>query len=129
VTDVSLVLDTSAVLAYGRDAPEVGARISDAADQGRLVLVPALCLAEAYRRTDNEGWHLLDVLASLPNVTVPGISHGDCQHLGGFARTLGSKHLAHVVLEASTYPIVPILTSERARITKILADEWPIIDL
>lgn len=83
MTDVSLVLETSALLAYAGGVTKVGARIRDAADDTEHVVVPALCLAEAYRRTDSDGWHMLDVLVVHPNVIVAPVERDMCGVLGG----------------------------------------------
>jgi hypothetical protein len=124
-----LVLDTDAVLAYADGSLTVARFISKAADAEDFVLVPALCLAEAYRRADSRSWNHLDVLSSLDAAVVTPVEPDDLPFLGGHARTLGSKHLAHAVLAAAARPITPIMTSQRERVTQILAKEWPIIDL
>ena len=129
MNEPALILDTDAVLAYASGSFAVGERISRAADAADFVVVPVLCLAEAYRRADSEAWHYLDVLADLDATVVTPIEPDDAPFLGGHSRKLGSKHLAHAVLEAATYPMTPIMTAQRDRVTQILPKEWPIIDL
>ncbi len=71
----------------------------------------------------------LELLAALPNISVPGIEASDCQFLGGFAKSLGSLHLSHAVLEAASSPTTYLVTSRRDLVTKILPSEWPLIDV
>ena len=125
----ALVLDTDAVLAYANGSLVIGRRISEAADAEDFILVPVLCLAEAYRRADSDARHFLDVLSNLAETMVTPVEPDDAPFLGGHARKLGSKHLAHAVIEAAGNPVTPIMTSQRQRVTQILAKEWPIIDL
>jgi hypothetical protein len=129
VTEPGLVLDADAVLGYAQGSFLVGSTISRVTDQGKSVVVPVLCLAEAYRRATGDEWKLLDVLGNVPGTVVTPVNPGDAQFLGGHARALGSMHLAHAVLAAATHTIVAIMTSQRDRVTRILAKEWPIIDL
>jgi hypothetical protein len=129
VNEPALVLDADAALAYARGSFGVGMRISRAADAGDFVILPALCLAEAYRRADSEAWHYLDVLSNLDGTIVTSVRPDDPPVLGGHARVLGSKHLAHAVIEAASHPITPIMTSQRERVIQILAKEWPIVNL
>jgi hypothetical protein len=129
VSQPALVLDADAVLAYTRGSFDVGRRISEAADAGDCVIVPALCLAEAYRRADSDTWHYLDVLSNLDAVVVTPVEPGHPPVLGGHARVLGSKALAQAVIEAAGHAVTPIMTAQRERVTQILAKEWPIIDL
>lgn len=125
----ALVLDADAVLACARGSFDVGERICAAADVGDFVLVPALCLAEAYRRADRDAWHYLDVLSNLDATVVTPVEPDDPPVLAGHARILGSEHLAHAVIEATAHAVIPIMTAQRERVTQILAKEWPIIDL
>jgi hypothetical protein len=129
MTAAGLVLDTDAMLAYARGSLVVGAAIAKTTATARHVLVPVLCLAEAYRRATSEEWDYLELLWTVPGVEVSRVEPGDAQFLGGHARTLGSKHLAHAVIEAAAHPVTPIMTSQRERVTQVLAKEWPIIDL
>jgi hypothetical protein len=127
VSGVGLVLDTTAITAYMRGSVRVGAQIAVAADAAFDVLVPATCLAQAYREADAVTFHLLDVLADLPNVVVAPLERGHCSVLGGWARALGSLDLAHAVIETAAHPIVPLVTSRADLATSILPAAWPMI--
>ena len=62
-----LVLDTSAVAAYGRGSIHVGETIGEIADEGAAFAVPTICLAEAVMDAEPEELTLIDVLASHPS--------------------------------------------------------------
>jgi hypothetical protein len=129
MSEAGIVLETSAVLGYADGVITVGARIRKAADEARSVVVPALCLAEAYRQTDGDGWHLLDVLATHPHVVVAPVERDMCGVLGGWTRTLQAMDVAQAIIEAASRPIVPIMTDKRALVTQFLPAEWPIVEL
>lgn len=124
-----LVLDADAVTAYTHGEVQVGELISHHADRNEEVLVPLLCLAEAYRRATAATAMVLDILQSLANVTVVAPEQGDAPYLGGWTNLVGSMDLAHATLTASGGQVVPLLTSRRDAVTKVLSKEWPIIDL
>ena len=87
--NAGLVLDTAAVIAYTNGSELVGREISATADEGLKVVVPAACFATAYQRVTSDGWGLLDILGTLPQVVVAPLEHDMCAVLGGWARTLG----------------------------------------
>jgi hypothetical protein len=128
VTDVGLVLDTDVLLVYAGGSDQVGLIMSKIADVGSSVLVPATCLASAYRDGLSVSWPYLDVLSSLPYVVVAPLEHDQCAVLGGWARSLGLD-LAHAAMEAAAHPIVPLMTAHRERVTEFLPKQWPIIDV
>lgn len=55
----TLVLDTSAIIAYAKGSVDVGEPISEVHDAGGVVLVPVVCLVEAAREVDDGMLHLL----------------------------------------------------------------------
>lgn len=126
--NAGLVLDTPAIVAYSRGVPLVGGHVADMADRGLEVLIPALCLATAYRDVDSQGWPMIDILVDLPHVDVSPVEVAMCAVMGGWARTIGMD-LAQAMIESTTRTTVPILTDRRKQITTIFAKEWPIIDL
>ena len=97
-------------------------------EYGYAVLIPAACLASAYRDVDAGGWHLLDVITNLQHTIVSPLEGDDCPVLGGWARTLGLD-TAHAAIEAAAHPVVPLMTSQRDLVSKFLPKEWPIIDV
>lgn len=128
MTDVGLVLDTAALLAYVRGDDRVGDVLVALADRGATVLIPATCLAQAYQRVDRAGWDHLDLIANLDHTVVSPLVQEQCAVAGGWARTLGLD-TAHAALEAATHAVVPLMTDQRDRITRFLPKEWPILDV
>jgi hypothetical protein len=124
----AITLDTTAVMAYVEGTNGVGPMLARASERGEQAIVPALCLADAYRQVDSEGALLLDLLHDSPTIIVTAAEADDCAVLGGWTRTLGRMDLAHAALEAATFHI-PLVTADRDLVTQILPKEWPIIDL
>jgi hypothetical protein len=54
VAEAQIVLETSALLAYAKGSEWVGEHLTRAAQDAEDVVVPALCLAEAYRSSSYE---------------------------------------------------------------------------
>lgn len=129
MSNAGLVIETSAVLRYADGSIAVGDRISRAADDAEDVVIPALCLAEAYRQANSDGWHLLDVLAAHRHVVVAPVERDMCSVLGGWTRTLQAMDVAQAIMEAASRPLVPIMTDKPALVTQFLPAEWPIIEL
>jgi hypothetical protein len=126
--ELGLVLDTDALLVYSAGSERVGFAMSRAADAGQSVLVPATCLAAAYRDAPAVSVPYLDILASLPYVVVAPLEHDHCSVLGGWAQSLGLD-LAHAAIETAAHPIVRLMTAHRKLVTEFLPKEWPIIDV
>ncbi|MBC8990946.1 hypothetical protein H9X95_12375 [Micromonospora chalcea] len=130
MTQFGLALDTAALLAYASGAKDVGARIAEAADYARDVLVPALCLAHANQQATAPQWELLELLAALPQVQITPVEPDMCAYLGGWSRRMtGRMDLAQLAMEAAANPLVPIVTDRRELLGEVLPKEWPIIDL
>ena len=71
VTEILMVLDTTALVAYTRRTTEmVGTRVAGANDLRGKVIVPSTCLAQAYVEADPARSHMLDVISGLTNVVV-----------------------------------------------------------
>jgi hypothetical protein len=124
-----LVLDADAVSAYARRSPRVGENIAKVAERDGEVFVPALCLAEAYRTAEGLEHDYLAALAAHRHVTVVPVEEPDCWVVGGWAKKIGSLHLAHAAVETAARPTITLLTAHRDKVTHHLAAEWPIIDL
>jgi hypothetical protein len=128
MSDVGLVLDTGALLAYARGNNRVGDVLMALADRGDTVLIPATCLAHAYQRVDGPGWDYLDLIANLHHTVVAPLVQDQCAIAGGWARTLGLD-TAHAAIEAATHAVVPLMTDRRDLVTQFLREEWPILDV
>jgi hypothetical protein len=128
VPDVGVVLDTSAVLAYAAGAERVGLFVALLADRDETAVIPATCLAAAYREVDLTAWDLVDLLASHPHVVVAPLEHYQCPVLGDWARVLGLD-LAHAAIESASHAVTPLMTGRRELVGRVLPKQWPIIDL
>lgn len=128
MADAGLVLDTACLLAYSEGVEVVGEQIAKVADKRQAVIVPALCLAAAYRQVTHDGWPLLDIVGDLEQVVVTPVEHDMCAILGGWSRTLGGMDLAQAAMEAAR-ATTPIMTDRRELLGEVLPKEWPIIDL
>ncbi|MFG1950999.1 hypothetical protein [Micromonospora sp. NPDC048830] len=128
MTEAGLVLDTASLLAYSEGVEAVGEQIAKVADRRQSVIVPALCLAAAYRQVTSDGWPLLDIVGDLEQVVVTPVEHDMCAILGGWSRSLGSMDLAQAAMEAAR-ATTPIMTDRRELLGEVLPKEWPIIDL
>ncbi|MGH3680698.1 MAG: hypothetical protein ACRDT2_10685 [Natronosporangium sp.] len=126
---LGLILDADAIAAYARGSLRVGREVSRVAEQEGDVFVPSLCLAEAYRLAEGRQHDYLAVLASHPHVTVIPLEEPGCWVVGGFAKRIGSLHLAQATAETGARPTITLLTAHRDRVTEHLPKEWPIIDL
>ncbi|MEU4529681.1 hypothetical protein AB0F49_15760 [Micromonospora ureilytica] len=124
----AFVLDTPALLAFACGNEEVAAKISVASDRRLTVVIPAGCLASAYRQTPQEGWWVLDLLASLRPTRVRALTADCSAALGLWLRSVPSMDLAQAAMEAAR-AITPIMTDRRELLGEVLPKEWPIIDL
>lgn len=129
MTEAGLVLETSAVVAYAEGNFSVGMKIAEVADRRLEIILPAVCLAEAYQQTGKNNSSYLDLLAELGNVTVTPVEHDMCSVLGGWTRIMETMGTAQAAMEAAARPVVPIMTNRGEMIHQILAREWPIIGL
>ena len=125
---VGIVLDTAALLAYAGGDLRVGEIVAAVADRAETVLVPATCLASAYRDVDGARWDLLDVLAGLAHVVIAPLERDHCAVLGGWARVLGLD-TAQAATEAATQAVTPLMTAHRESVTRFLPKDWPILDV
>lgn len=129
MAEAHVVLETSALLAYARGSTSVGEHLARASEDAEDVVVPALCLAEAYRRIDSDGWHLLDVLAGHPNVVVTPVEGDMCGVLGGWSRAMETMDVAQAAIEAASRPIAPVMTDKPELIRRHLPQDWPVVRL
>jgi hypothetical protein len=124
---VAVVLDTAALVEYAHGNDSIGEYLAFTADEGDVALIPATCLASAYRDVNAAGADLLDVVSGLRHVVVAPLDVDHCAVLGGWARTLGLD-TAHAAIEAAS-AMTTLITRERELVARFLAPEWPIIDI
>jgi len=124
---VTLVLDTSAILAYAKGSIAVGELISIIADDGDTALVPATCLAEAYRVLPGSESQLLGVLASVSSVGLAPLGGDQAVDVGTSAHDIGID-LAHAAAEAIAHD-AQLATQHRVVLDRLLPPDWPILDV
>jgi hypothetical protein len=93
-----------------------------------MVVIPAACLATAYRDVHAGGSGLLDLIASLEHAVVTPLTRGHCAVAGGWSRILGLD-TAHAAIEAASNPITPLMTQHRSLVVRFLPKAWPIVDV
>lgn len=146
---VTVVLDTSALLAYVKGSVAVGELLSIVSDDGDRALVPATCLAAAHRAStpdgsppegsapegstpegsapENEG--LLGVLSALACVTQAGLSPDQAPQVGMLARQGGvTIDASHAAVEAVRNG-AQLVTQQPAAAGRLLPAGWPIIEV
>jgi hypothetical protein len=128
VRPVGIVLDTAALLAYATGDIRVGEIVALLADRGEIVVVPAACLATAYRDVEPDGATLLDLIAGLDHVAVTPLMAEHCAVAGAWSRVLGLD-TAHAAIEAANNPVTPLMTEHRSLVTRFLPKTWPIVDV
>jgi hypothetical protein len=103
VTEVRIILDTSAILAYAAGSIHVGEVIAEVADEPADFAVPLPCLIEAARQTkadDLSGVYLLE--AHRHGRIVPD-RPDRWRTIAGLARALGRADLAAALLAAQDH--------------------------
>lgn len=124
---VTAVLDTSALLAYTKGSLAVGELLAIITDDGDTVLVPAACLAEAYRRLDGES-SLLSLLSGIPCVAHAPLRPEQAAEVGAVAAKGGSVHSGHAIVETVAAD-AQLVTNEAARMRGLLPRGWPVIEV
>jgi hypothetical protein len=136
VTDIAVVLDTSALLAYVDGHVAVGELIAEVADEDRRVAVPAVCLAQARAAVDDDfaAAHLL-LLTSAPTVAVEplGLARNATAEsiwrvgeIGRDAdRDIGAGHAAYVAIDHRAH----LATMRPDTFAALMPVDWSILDL
>jgi hypothetical protein len=126
------VLDTGALLAYATQDEKLGQILVDAADLGRRVTIPVICLIEAYRILDHDEHHLLGPLRSNSTVDIAEIntSWGSdaAPTIGAMTRHTGRLGASHTVWVAMSTR-AEVVTSLAHQLTPILGADWPIVEV
>lgn len=125
---VTVVLDTSALLAYTKGSIAVGELVSIVSDDDDRVLVPATCLAEAYRQLPQGHDALLSVLVGITNVEVAPLPAEDATDVGATARPASGIDLGHAAVEAVRHE-AQLATQDGATMSHLLPHDWPIIEV
>jgi PIN domain len=124
---VTVVLDTSAVLAYTKGSIAVGELLAIVADDGDTVLIPASCLAAACRHVANGGDEaLLRLLSTAPSVALAPLTPEQAMEVGAKARRATGIDAGHAAAEAIIHD-AQLATQEPAEMSRLLPTDWPII--
>jgi hypothetical protein len=125
---VRVVLDSSAVVAYGRGSLAVGELIAIVAEEQGTVAVPITCLAEAYGAVKGVEAAVLEYLAvGLAAVTVLPLELHDAAAVGIMSRqaSLGVAHAVAASARGNAY----LATVDGALVRRLVDDDRLIIDL
>jgi rRNA-processing protein FCF1 len=125
---VTVVLDTSALLAYTKGSIAVGELVSIISDDDDTVLVPAACLAEANRQLPQGQDAVLGVLVGITNVEVASLPAEDAIDVGATARSASGIDLGHAAVEAVRHE-AQLATQDGATMSRLLPYDWPIIEV
>jgi hypothetical protein len=124
---MSVVLDTSAMVAYARGSVAVGELIVLVSEEsaGRVNL-PVVALAEAYGRVDEADHPMLGLLKAGERSVVAPLDPGAAAHVGVVGRRigLGTAHAVSVIAISDGYLVTADLSS-----VKGLVDERLIIEI
>jgi hypothetical protein len=125
---VTVVFDTSAVLAYVKGSIAVGELLSIIADDGDTVLVPTACLAAACRQVPHEDEAMLAILAGAPCVASGPLTADQAIEVGAVTRRSSAIDLGHAAVEAVGHN-AQLATQDVAAMSRLLPDDWPVIEL
>ena len=136
MTDIAVVLDTSALLGYVDGHIAVGELIAEVADEERLVAVPAVCFAQARAAVNDDvaAAHLL-LLTSAPAITIEplGFARPDTAEstwrVGEMAvmadRDIAIGHAAYAAIDHRSH----LATMRPHVFAALLPADWSILDL
>ena len=136
MSDVAVVLDTSALLSYVDGNIAVGELIAEIADEARLVAIPATCLAQARAivADDLAAAHLL-LLTTTPTVVVIPLATDQFGRADPIWRVgeiglvaagdVGVGHAVHAALVNSAYYV----TARPDLVDGVLPHGWVVLDV
>jgi hypothetical protein len=134
VTDITVVLDTSALLGYIDGHIAVGELIAEVADEDRRIAVPAVCFAQARAAVDDDvaASHLL-LLTSAPAILIEPLGSPwpntaeSIWRIGEIARDrdIGIGQAVYVAIERRAH----LATMQPEVFAALLPADWSILDL
>jgi hypothetical protein len=136
VTDIAVVLDTSALLGYVDGHVAVGELIAEVADEERLVAAPAACFVQARAAVDDNvaAAHLL-LLTSAPTITIEPLRSArpdgaeSIWRVGEVARAadrdISVGHAAYAAIDHRAH----LATMRPHVFAALLPTDWSILDL
>jgi hypothetical protein len=124
---VTTVLDTSTLLAYTKGSLAVGELLSIITDDGDTALIPAACLAEAYRQMDGEN-SLLSLLSGIPCVAHAPLTPEQAAEVGAISAKGGGVDSGHAIVETLAAD-AQLVTTEAAKMRGLLPRGWPVLEV
>jgi hypothetical protein len=124
----SLVLDTTAALAYARESLAVGELLSIVGEDGDTTIVPAACVVEAAAQAEGAELNMLRLLVNLPGVRVTPLDPELALGMGMLARKGGSVGLAHAATEALAHD-AQLATQHGKAAATVLPHGWDIVEI
>jgi hypothetical protein len=103
---LSIVLDTSAMVAYAQGSEAVGELILLVSEEyAGVVALPVVALADAFGRLDEAAHPMLNLLVAGARTVVAPVDHGQAARIGVVGRRvgLGTAHAVSVVASADGY--------------------------
>jgi rRNA-processing protein FCF1 len=125
---VTLVLDTTAVLAYAKGSVAVGELLSIITDDGDTVLIPATCLAEASRQLTAADDALLSILSTIACVELSPLRTEHAAEVGVAARGSAGIDASHTAAEAVARR-AQVATQDVAVMSRLLPPGWPVVEV
>lgn len=121
---IRLILDTSAIVAFGLESIDVGEPIAEVGDGGYAFGLPVPCLVEAHRHTNEER---LGLLLKNPACALLAVPASSWRQLAVMRDVLGRIDAAAALLGASDNDC-DILTAE-PDVYAVLGDDPPVIPI
>jgi hypothetical protein len=107
-----VVLDTTAVIAFGNGSDHVGEVIRELVDEGVDFGVPVLCLVDAAGNVKDERWHVLQLLASHPHCALLPLLSTDWRAVAAATRLLGDAGRATAALPVARDEAHYVMTAD-----------------
>jgi hypothetical protein len=136
VTDIAVVLDTSALMGFVTGHVAVGELIAEVADEDRRIAVPAVCFAQARAAVNDDiaAAHLL-LLTSAPTILIEPLGSAwpstaeSIWRVGEIARDtdrdIGVGHAVYVAIDHRAH----LATMHPGVFAALLPADWSILDL
>ncbi|WP_430781820.1 hypothetical protein [Actinoplanes sp. G11-F43] len=119
------------MLAYSDGVEGIGQMVADTFDTGSEIVIPVVCLLEAYRILDHTEHHRLGPLRANPVIRIADVFDGPGDAppiIGGLAVTASRLGAAHAIWMAMCGRAA-VVTSQPDQIRSVLGDSWPLVEV